>query len=356
MLLLAEELREDFGIALGFTESNPCRVLMERACLLGLETETIDPKDFARTVGWLQRLAPDLIHIHAGIGWEGHGLARAARAIGLTSVRTEHLPYLLTDGDQQTEHRAGLDLVDRIIAVSQAAAESLILAGIDASKLTTVRNGVRPRPSGKTRAAMRQELGLAADDDLLLMVARLTPQKGHDTLLDALPLILAQRPGTWAVFAGSGPEHERLTARLWHDPCRGHVIMLGHRGDIPDLLATADVLVLPSHFEGLPLAVLEAMAAGLPIVASRIGGTVEALGHDYPFLVPPADPNALANAVSDLLSSRAVAADLGAALRRRFHDRFEAGRMAEEIRGIYAGLHITSNSSQRDHNRCKRPA
>jgi predicted dehydrogenase/glycosyltransferase involved in cell wall biosynthesis len=347
MLTLATELAARFEIILACGDSEACRDLLSRAARRGLAAKAIDPADEAATSGWLSRVDADLLHIHAGIGWEGHGLARIARAVGMRSVRTEHLPYLLTDPAQIAEHRQGLALVERVIIVSGAAADSFRRAGVDEAILATARNGIRPEHPRRPRNETREELGLAQADALVLTVARLTAQKGHRTLIEAMPTILQEHPSTSFAWVGTGPERETLSAELIARDLAGKVCFLGRRSDVADLLEGADLFVLPSEFEGLPLALLEAMAAGLPIVATRIGGIVETLGSDYPFLVPPSDPQALSAAVNALLSDKPLAADQGKAAAERFDTEFHAERMAADTCAVYEAVGVVENVKSR---------
>ncbi len=274
--------------------------------------------------------------MHAGIGWEGHALARCGKTTGLPVIRTEHLPSLLTDPVQKAEYRAMLLCVDRRIAVSEAALRSHAEDG--EGRLTLVRNGIDHRPGKPLSAAARKAIDVSETDRILLTVARLTRQKGHAVLLSALPLVLAREAQAKLVIVGSGPEQSTLEDQI-RTAGLGHAVrLLGARADVADLLASADLFVLPSHFEGLPLALLEAMAAGVPVVASAIGGTVEAIGEAHPHLVPPGDPQALADAIVDALADPAKTASAAEAARARFDTSFTAGRMIRETAAVYDAL------------------
>jgi glycosyltransferase involved in cell wall biosynthesis len=334
MLLLATELSGvvDAGVA-----ARPETGLTGRAARVGLRVTALDPGDPAAFVCRLQQLRTEILHVHAGIGWEGHELARLGREAGVPVVlRTEHLPYLLTDPDQRRDHAAGCALVDRVICVSESAAESFRDAGIDAARIVTIRNGIRALPATQSRREMRRNLGIEDDAPVLLTVARFTEQKGHRVLLDAVPDLLAIHPGLRALLVGTGPLANEIAAMVRD---RGHadtVRLLGRRGDVADLMAAADMLVLASFFEGLPLVVLEAMAAGLPVVATRVGGTLEAVEDGVTgWLVPAGDGPALAGAIARALADRASLRRAGEAGRRRFDQRFQASRMAEETFRVY---------------------
>ncbi len=305
--------------------------LLERAAAAGFAILRLDGEGDATR---LSRLAPDLLHVHAGIGWEGHGLARLGHAADIpVIVRTEHLPYLLTDPEQQAEHRTGLALVDATICVSQAAAESVRAAGLAHPRLRTIPNGVAAPRAPADRAAVRRGLGLPSDTAVILTVARFTPQKGHATLLAAWPDIAREALGATLLLVGDGPtrpESEAAAAGF------AAVRFLGNRDDVPDLMAAADLLVLPSRFEGLPLVVLEAMAAGLAVVATDTPGTAEAvIGGETGLLVPPDDAPALARAVAAALDDATARGRMAEAGRARWRQRFTAARMARDTLDLY---------------------
>jgi glycosyltransferase involved in cell wall biosynthesis len=164
------------------------------------------------------------------------------------------------------------------------------------------------------RAAVRAGLGLADDRPLVLAVGRLHPQKGYGTLLDAAARWVDRDVVPAVVVAGDGPQHAELSARIAAQ--RLPVTLLGRRTDIADLLAAADLCVLPSVWEARSLTAQEALRAGTPLVATRVGGIPELVG-DAAELVPAGDPAALADAVTALLDDPARAARLVEAGRAR---------------------------------------
>jgi len=163
-------------------------------------------------------------------------------------------------------------------------------------------------------------------------VARLVEQKGIDTLVAAVPLVLERHPDVRFVVVGEGPirdELERLAEGL-------PVEFLGHREDVPAELARFDVFALPTRFEGLCLAVIEAQAVGVPVVATPVGGIVETVVHgETGLLVPVDDPAALAAAVSRLLEDRELAARVATEARRRVRERFSVPSMLDKTFTFY---------------------
>ena len=341
MLTLAEALRARFAIVLACPDCAQGGVLLARAGRLGIGVKRL-AEDNEATVRWMRCLGFDLLHVHAGVGWEGHGLAAAGRAAAVPRlVRTEHLPDVITDPGQRRHHAEGVALVDRIVCVSAAAAASFAAAGIPADRLAVIRNGLWERPPSRSRGAVRAALGADASQPVVLTTARFTPQKDHAALIDALPAVLAVHPALRVWLAGHGPLEDELRRQVAQRGLADVVRFLGQRDDVPDLLAAADLFVLPSRFEGLPLAALEAMAAALPVVATRVGGTDEAvLDGVTGRLVPPGDPQALGAAIAASLSRPAEAARLGAAGRERFGGAFTASRMADETARLYEALGV----------------
>jgi predicted dehydrogenase/glycosyltransferase involved in cell wall biosynthesis len=283
----------------------------------------------------LEEVRPQVLHLHAGIGWEGHGLARAGAAAGVRVVRTEHLPWLISDPAQEAAFAAAAAMVDAFIAVSDAAAATWAgaLARLrPGARLAAIRNGVEPPPARRSRGETRAVLGVPADAPVILCVGRFTPQKDQRTLIRA---VRALAPAPLLLLAGDGPERAACEAEA--EGC-DRIRFLGHRRDVGDLIRAADLLALPSRFEGLPLVVLEAMALGLPVVATRIDSVLEALGPAHPYLAAAGDADDLAAALAAALSAPEAAAATGRAQRERFEAGFTAARMTAETAALYRSV------------------
>lgn len=334
MLALGKALADEFDIVVAGPGDASGLAFLKRAAEAGMRVKCFELDNLSGFTPWLAASGVDILHVHAGIGWEGHDLARAGKAAGLPVIRTEHLPYLLTSPVQQAEYGAMLQSVDRVITVSRAAYDSFA-SRHGTRHLSLVLNGVVARQTRNERATVRSGLGLLAQDQALLTIARFTPQKGHSTLLDAVPEVLKSHPDARFIWVGDGPEFNALSEAVVAAGLTHAVMLLGQRDDIGDLLQAADLFILPSLFEGLPLVLLEAMAAGLPVVASRIGGSREAIGDDHPFLAEPGDAAALANAITQALGDPDAASAAGQAGQRRFQSQFDAARMARQTAEIY---------------------
>ncbi len=348
MLALAGEWRDHYDVTLACPMSPGGRAMLQRAARLGVAVKRLDD-DHDAVVQWLRTGGFDLLHVHAGIGWEGHALAVQGRAAGIGGiVRTEHLPDVITDPQQRHDHEAGIARVDRVICVSDAAASTFRAAGIEPTKISVVRNGMPLRAARRLRHDTRRSLGLDGHCPIIVTTARLTPQKDHATLIGALPIVLARHPDCRIWLIGNGPQEHMLREQACALGVADAVSFMGYRTDVPDLLAAADLFVLSSRFEGLPLAMLEAMAHGLPVVATRVGGTDEVLIDGVTGrLVGPGDSDALAAAIDDVLGNRARARALGRNGQARFSGAFTASRMADETARLFQELGVSPGPQQK---------
>lgn len=280
-----------------------------------------------------------LLHAHLtwalGCSWA----ILAARAVGLPIVATVQLfmpgPHLSLP---RSTARLIPRLVDRYVAVSPGIATALQNSmRVPGERIAIVPNGIAHRPwtseerEARRRTSRARVFG-AESRPIVLVVARLEQQKGHSTLLRAA----AHLPGMVFAFAGTGAEQATLQREAAMLGITDRVLFLGHRTDVPDLLAAADVFVLASSNEGLPLALLEATAAGIPVVASDIGGNRDVVTDGATgLLVPAGDSHALAGAINRLVQDPAFARRLGAAGAARFEERYTAAAMARGVERVY---------------------
>jgi len=202
-------------------------------------------------------------------------------------------------------------LVDKMVSVSEGTRRFCIeVQRISPEKLITIRNSIdldrfSPTAIDKTSVQhLRSGLGLSVHSHVVITVARLHPQKGHRFLIEAIPAIIEKFPDTQFLFGGEGELQESLHNYVKRLGIESHVHFLGMRQDIPELLALSDLFVLPSLWEGLPNAVLEAMAMGTPVVATAVDGCPEVI-HDGQtgLLVPPGNSEALSQAICCLLGN-----------------------------------------------------
>lgn len=234
--------------------------------------------------------------------------------------------------------RAGVTLGGRLVAVSHELARQLKRdLWLPASRVTTIANGVRYAPVA--RSTLRQELGLAPEDRLLIAVGNLYPVKGHRFAVEALALLQDRHPRLHLAIAGRGETAAALQARAHQLGVAPRLHLLGLRGDVANVLAGADIFVLPSLSEGLPLALLEAMLAGCPIVASDVGEVRNVLADGAAgIVVPPADPPALAAALDQLLDAPTCARELAARAQHRAASEYGISTMVAKYAAIYETL------------------
>ena len=238
--------------------------------------------------------------------------AWGARRAGVRHVITMHGGrYYAGRLRRRLAMRAAVAVSGLTVAVSKTLAAQLSRdLWVRPSRIMTIPNGVGFVPA--TRATLRAELGLGPQDRLLLAVGNLYPVKGHTYLVEALGLLAARHPSVHLAIAGRGQTGDALAAQAAQLALGGRLHLLGLRSDIPNLLASADVFVLPSLSEGLPLALLEAMLAGCPIVASDVGEVSTVLsGGDAGVLVQPGSALVLAAALDCVLRDPAAARELG---------------------------------------------
>ena len=189
------------------------------------------------------------------------------------------------------------------------------------------------------RKIWRMKEGFRDDHLLYVYVARLSPPKDPFCLLRAFAIAVSQNDNLRLLFAGNGPLRSDVEERVKALGLNNYVRFLGVRTDIPEILAAADVFVLSSRWEGNPLSVMEAMAAGKPVVATAVGGVPELVEEGVSgILVPPQNPEALAEAMIRLAQNSALRRKMGEAARRRAEERFGVERMAREYERLYTKL------------------
>jgi glycosyltransferase involved in cell wall biosynthesis len=275
---------------------------------------------------------------HAHLSWPlscKYGLIAAILARVPVIIATVHLyvkpPKKLS---VHAQLRLIAAFVDRYLAVSQGVARQLAQSlRIPSRKIRVIRNGISiPASTRPVRDPLRSQ---ATDRRIVLVSARLEKQKGHQYLIEAT----AQVPDALFLFAGVGSEQMRLEAQAKALGVADRIIFLGHREDIADLLANCDLFVLPSLFEGLPLSILEAMAACKPVIATALDGNNEIIINGQTgLLVPPADPAALAGAIRTVLSDPVLARRLAAGGKARVQQEFSVERMVESVMQVYEEL------------------
>jgi len=301
-----------------------------------------DPGSLRRVHAHLGSVRPDVLHTHLPTADVLGGIA--ARRLGIPAVSTIHLiGRAATDPDGPRTvvkaHSAAIvrRLTDaRVIAVSEAARQAYLRRFRERPpRVVTIHNGIqRPRPS-RSREQVREELGIPPEAFLAAMVAVLREGKGHEVAVEAVSRLRERHRQLVLLVVGDGPDRERIAALA--GPLGGGALLTGHRGDVPDLLAAVDALVHPTDMDAFPTILLEAAAAGLPIVATAVGGIPEIVEPGVSgFLIPaPAQAGALAEALERLLEDAPLRRRMGTAAAQRFESEFSAERWAGRLRALY---------------------
>ncbi len=301
----------------------------------------LDLRAVLSLAGLFRRERVDVVHAHQ---YTPFFYAAAARRLGrgapvLFTEHGRHFPDYPRK-KRMLANRLLLGRRDRVVGVGRAVCRALVAnEGLPESGVGLVYNGIDLSPfaaASHDREAVRRELGLGADDLVLMQVARLDYLKDHATAVNVVEHVAHRRPEVRLVLVGEGPEGPKIEDQVRRSRLERHVRFLGLRSDVPRLLAAADLFLLTSISEGIPLTVIEAMAAGLPVVSTDVGGLAEVVEDGKTgFLAPSGDHAALAAKallLADDVTLRQRMADLG---RRRSRDLFSEDRMLGEYRGLY---------------------
>lgn len=286
----------------------------------------------------------DLVHAH--VYASGAAATLASLGSGVPLVLTEHTEALWQGRRARTVSRFVYARARHIIVVSNAIRRRLIERdGVPPNLITVVPNAVSAVAcTAAAPQGLPAELG---EGPLVGVIARLQPEKGLDHFLKAAARVAALVPEARFIVVGDGPLRGELEALARRIGVGESICFLGFRADAREVTGLLDVLVVPSLTEGSPLVVLEAMAAGVPVVASDVGGIPDQIRHEREgLLVPPGDPKALEVALLCLLRDPAYARVLGEEGRRRAHSKFGHGRMVRRIEEVY--LEILGRSGARD--------
>ena len=343
MVLLAKGLpRDRFSVEVAaLTRLGPLKAELDAAgipvTLIG-KNYKVDPWALARLTRFLKEKRFDVVQtwIYAA---DTYGRVAAHRA-GVPVVVTSEMAVDLWKSRSELQIDRFLSRwTDRVVGNSKAVVDFYRKAGIPDDRLAMIPSGIgAEEPPVVDRADVRRGLDLPEDCPLLLFVGRLAAQKSVETLLSSLDLLQHVRPRVRALIVGDGPLRFRLeeTARSFELLKDRRLQFLGHREDVPRLLAASDLLVLPSLYEGLPNVVLEAMRFRKPVVATSAPGTTEVVEDGVTgLLVPLRDPPALTRAIQRILDEPELGPKLGDAGRLRAEREFSVETMVERFATLY---------------------
>ncbi|HJX67747.1 MAG TPA: glycosyltransferase [Candidatus Limnocylindrales bacterium] len=311
----------------------------------GVDVTVIDEPDDRRAVRELAdsvaSFAPEIIHNHM---YRAEVIGtRAALLLGEKGckrpaiISTVHSSRIRCVDDRQTIRQLTL-LMDRLIVVSRAIEGKVREEGRVGAPVSLIYNGVDLQRYNHQQpcCTLHDEYRIPEDAPIVGVVARLEAEKGHRTLIDAWPEVLAAVPNAWLLVVGEGSERDALEAEAASLGVNGRIVFTGRREDVPAVTAALDVAVLPSYREAQGLSVLEAMALSRPVVASNVGGIPEMIEDGVTgLLVPPNDCDALAAALIKLLTDHPYADMIARRGHDLVHERFCIELMVNSIESIY---------------------
>jgi len=307
-----------------------------------------DMRSYTRVVEYTRKFGPfDIVHGHSS---KAGALARLIKIFGARSAKIVYTPHAfitLSPGLSGLKRMAysaierflGRRFSDAVIAVSHQEAEHAVELGLPASRVHTIANGVGPAKDVlKHRGEQRQALNIASDDVVIGFSGRLDYQKAPEVLLEAY-LALGTGVDTHLVFLGEGPERQKLEGIAGAHHITGAIHIVGYHAMAQEFLSAFDIFVLPSRYEGLPYTLLEAMATGLPVVATAVGGNCELVREGVNgFLVPPDSAEDLKKALYSLVHDAELRERFGRALLEIIRSTYSKRTMVEQTLELYRSL------------------
>lgn len=314
----------------------------ESFLILGFRMRNL-PLSIVRLARHLGRERIDVLHCHLSLA-DSIGRIAGAMARVPVIVTTEHGKHLWKSKAHLLLERALMRVTDLRICVSRDIMEIRMRSeGTPADKLALIPNGVdvaAMRATRRPRADVMAEFGWGPDNRLALAVGRLVPAKHFAALAEAMSLLRERAPDLRCLIVGEGRSEDDVREAVARWRVADRVVLAGPRRDVPDLLAAADVFVLTSIREGLPVSLLEAMAAEKAIVATGVGGVPDAVTDgESGVLVPPMDPAAVADAMARVLGDPGLRRSLGRAAARVVEERFSLDGMVRRVGEAYRTLY-----------------
>lgn len=289
-------------------------------------------KRFFGILAITRRVRPDIVHNHTS--WYG---LFAGTIVGAKRIETVHNTYHWLTPSQKFLYGLYCLLADRVIAVSQVVRDYTLkeFPFFHPGKFRVVHNGVDPELFQQRKRGEGSLRADPSDSPVIGFIGRLTEQKGVAYLLDAAAVLQSRNIRFRLVIVGDGDLRNQLETQA-QSLCLEDVSFLGYQRNIADILNTFDIFVLPSLWEGFPVSLVEAMASGLPIVATRVGGTGEAvLDGITGCLVEPSDAESLANSIAELLADPERRKQMRFAAQQRVREHFSASTMVKNTEDIY---------------------
>ncbi len=346
VLGLAGALSAEYeSVFLSFAERGLCRPFLETARRQGFEAIELSAnaprlgRAVREVAEHLRRLGADVLCCSGYkpdvIGW------RAARRAGVPVVSISHGWTAATWKVRLNEllDRLVLRWMDRTVCVSAAQAARVRRAGVAPERIVVIRNAIDPESCEKIDPSYRHAMQSWFAQPRIRIIAaagRLSPEKGFDQFIAAAALVARQDPSAGFVLFGDGPLRETLAEQIAARGLTGTFVLAGFRTDVQRFLPSCDLAVLSSWTEGLPVIVLEALASGVPVVATAVGGTPEVVRDGINgYLVPPGDPAALARRIRDVLSDEPLRRVMGECGRQLIREEFTFAAQAREYQRLF---------------------
>ena len=305
------------------------------------ERRRFDLKVIPALRGIIEMRRPDVVVTHSV---KSHFLLLRSRLWKRFPWVAFHHGYTTTDSKMRIYNRFdqwSLPKTDRVVTVCHAFARELASAtSVPIEKISVQHNSIGPQPPARAAdvQALRSKYGIADDERLVLSVGRLSREKAQADLLTSFQRLRELHPelNCKLILVGDGPERGKLESTAESLRLKDRIIFAGHVNNVPDFYAAADVLALPSHSEGSPYVLLEAMAAGVPIVATAVGGVPEMVSdNESAMLVPARDPEAMTSAIARVLSDEELSRRLTTNASSLIASRFSPEKQIRSLIGIY---------------------
>jgi glycosyltransferase involved in cell wall biosynthesis len=286
----------------------------------------LDPIAVRAVAKFLKREKVDVLHAHLSTSSVNGCLA--ARLAGIPSVASVH----------GLSGKLSFVFATHLIGVSNAVKAHLVEQGVSPNRITVVYNGTDPPAHNWTKAVARHQFHFDDGELIFGTVARLTPLKGVSTAIEAFAIIAEKLPDSRFLIVGDGPEVDALQALAEQLGVADHVVFAGYRQDVYQCLQAIDIFLFPSQKEAMGLAVAEALALGIPVVSTNVGGLPEVIDSTVGALVPPEDPVAMAKAALVLAVNPEHHSECSVSAINRWRERFSIRAMHNNVEEVYRNL------------------
>jgi glycosyltransferase involved in cell wall biosynthesis len=349
VLELSEETaKQGYWVTIGIIENrnNLHMELADRAKEEGIQVQIFpcrgrfDSKTIASIQKFIDREQPNILHSH---GYKSNFYVWRA-------LSGRKIPWVITNHGKRVGMKLSvynrLNIIfmkkaDKTVAVSQALADEMTKKGVSSTKILVIDNGINLQrfENSQRNNDLRKSFGLNGNDKIVGTIGSLTEEKGHIYLLEAARQVIDKCPECSFLVVGEGSQRRLLQEKTANLGLTGKVVFAGSRKDIPEILSILDISVLPSLKEGLPMALLEAMASKVPVIATKVGAIPNVVEDRINgMLIPPRDPDAIAEAINIILSDGNSAKEMAQKAFEKVRDHYSSKKMAEKYLTVYQEL------------------